>query len=47
MRILSSEEQRRLNLLLFKDTDTIKLGVLISLYAGLRVGEVCALQWKL
>jgi integrase len=46
MRVLSSEEQRRLNLLLFEDTDMIKLGVLISLYAGLRVGEVCALQWK-
>jgi integrase len=46
MRVLSSEEQKRLNLLLFEDIDTIKLGVLISLYAGLRVGEVCALQWK-
>ena len=22
------------------------LGILLSLYAGLRIGEVCALRWK-
>jgi len=27
------------------DMDLYKLGVLITLYSGLRVGELCALQW--
>ena len=27
-------------------TEDIDVGVLICLYAGLRIGEVCALQWK-
>lgn len=31
---------------LLTDTDLYKLGVLISLYTGIRVGELCALQWK-
>lgn len=27
------------------ETDETKVGVLLSLYAGLRIGEVCALTW--
>lgn len=46
MRVLSLAEQQSLNKVLYKDTSPAKLGVLISLYAGLRLGEVCALQWK-
>lgn len=26
--------------------DTIAIGIILSLYAGLRIGEVCALKWK-
>lgn len=29
-----------------KDINLSKLGILICLYTGLRIGEICALQWK-
>lgn len=46
MRVLSREEQQRLVNLLLTDTDIYKLGVLVALYTGIRIGELCALQWK-
>lgn len=46
MRVLSVDEERRLNRVLFSDTDKYKLGVIICLYTGIRIGELCALQWK-
>lgn len=45
MRVFSQEEQLRLVEYLKKDMDIYKLGVLIALYTGVRVGELCALQW--
>lgn len=46
MRVLSFAEQQALNKVLYADEHPARLGVLISLYAGLRLGEVCALQWR-
>lgn len=46
MRVLTVSEQKTLTSALIKDPNHVKIGILISLYAGLRVGEVCALQWK-
>lgn len=46
MRVLSKDEERSLNKVLFKNLDIYKLGVLICLYTGIRIGELCALQWK-
>lgn len=46
MRVLSPSEQKKLTRLLMSDLDCVKLGILLSLYTGLRIGEVCALQWK-
>lgn len=46
MRVLSVEEQRKLTNYLIKDMDIYKLGVLVALYTGVRIGELCALQWK-
>jgi integrase len=46
MRVLSIEEQRILESYLLTDMDSYKLGVLLALYTGLRVGELCALQWS-
>ncbi len=46
MRVLSLEEQRCLETYLCKDMDICKLGVLLALYTGIRVGELCALQWE-
>lgn len=31
---------------LLNDIDNIKLGILICLYTGLRVGEICAIKFK-
>lgn len=44
--ILTKENQALLESTLSVNTDETKLGVYISLYAGLRIGEICALSWK-
>lgn len=46
IKILSFDDQKRLEQVLFTDTNEIKLGMILSLYAGLRVGEVCGLKWE-
>lgn len=46
MRVFSTEEQRRLENYLFDQLDIYKFGVLLTLYTGLRVGELCALRWE-
>ena len=46
MRVLSTEEQQKLLVVLLSDIDLPKLGVLLSLYTGMRIGEVCALRWE-
>lgn len=45
MRVLSREEQRRFAEYLLRDMDACRLGVLLALLTGMRIGEVCALQW--
>ena len=45
MRVLNREEEERLHSTLLFDTDFSKLGVLLCLYTGIRIGEVCALKW--
>lgn len=37
---------KKLTNALLDDTDLVKLGVLLSLYTGIRLGEVCALKWE-
>lgn len=44
MRVLSIEEQRILENFLYKDLNNYKVGILLALYTGMRVGELCALQ---
>ena len=46
MRVLSTEEQKKLTSVLLCEMDLYKLGVLISLYTGIRIGELCALKWE-
>lgn len=46
IKILSFEEQRVLEEILLTDINETKIGILLSLYAGLRVGEVCGLRWE-
>lgn len=45
IQVLTREEQERLEEILFDDPQPVELGILIALYGGLRVGEICALQW--
>ena len=45
-RVLSSEEQCRLEQHLKSNLNTYNLGILFALYTGVRVGELCALKWE-
>jgi integrase len=45
MRVLTKEEQTVFEKYLCTDINESKLGVLLCLYTGLRVGEICALTW--
>ena len=46
MRVLSRNEQTRFITFLLQDVDSCKLGVLLALLTGLRIGEICALRWE-
>lgn len=46
MRVLCQTEQEALIRVLIHDMDLYKFGVLLSLYTGIRIGELCALQWE-
>lgn len=43
VKVLSVSEQKALEKTLYEDKD---IGILICLYTGLRIGEVCALRWS-
>ncbi len=45
-RTLSVPEQQRFIVCLLTDMDYCKLGILLALLTGIRVGELCALRWK-
>lgn len=45
MRILSRTEQQSLSRHLCDDLTPCNLGILVCLYTGLRIGEICALRW--
>lgn len=46
LRILSVAELNLLEQYILNNLDFTTLGIYISLYAGLRIGEVCALRWN-
>ncbi len=46
VKIFSVTEQQKLVNYLRQEPDLQKLGVLICLYTGMRLGEICGLQWK-
>lgn len=45
IRVLSRNEQARLEHFIFSSQGYVELGILIALYGGMRIGEICALQW--
>ncbi|MFQ9984372.1 MAG: tyrosine-type recombinase/integrase [Lachnospiraceae bacterium] len=46
MRVLCQSEQNALIQVLMHEMDLYKFGVLLALYTGIRIGELCALQWE-
>jgi len=46
MRVLTRAEQERFVGFLLQDMDEVKFGILLALYTGMRLGEVCALRWR-
>lgn len=46
LEVLTQAEQERLVNLIKQKITSENIGILLSLYAGLRLGEICALQWK-
>ncbi len=45
-RVLTKQEQQRLCEYCLNDTDSYKFAVLLALYTGMRIGELCALTWQ-
>lgn len=46
LEVLSIENQKRLMKYLFDNFTFRNLGLLLCLYTGMRIGEICALKWK-
>lgn len=46
VRILNDDEQKRLNEILSKDSSSTAFAAAMSLYTGIRIGELCALKWE-
>ncbi len=44
--ILTEREQFKLVTYLLEELNLYKLGILLSLYTGIRIGELCALKWE-
>ena len=45
-KVLAKKEQKKLISVLYSEMDIFKMAVLICLYTGLRLGELCALKWE-
>lgn len=46
MRVFSPDEQKILVKKLLEQNDIYSFGILLTLYTGLRIGEICALRWE-
>lgn len=44
--VLNQIEQNRLIKFLLNETDLNKMGIILALYTGIRLGELCALKWE-
>lgn len=45
IQIFSHNEQKKLESITVSQDDPLKYGIYLSLYTGLRIGELCALRW--
>ena len=46
IRVLNIVEQKQLCTYILKNPDPCNLGILVCLFTGLRIGEICALRWE-
>lgn len=46
MRVFSKTEQEQLCTYMLANSDPCNIGILVCLFTGLRVGEICALRWE-
>lgn len=46
VKILNCEEQKKIKEFCFGSAELRDIGILLCLYTGIRIGEICALQWK-
>lgn len=46
IRVLNKQEQKTLEKYLVQHQDNTSLGIALTLYTGIRIGELCALRWK-
>lgn len=46
MRVLTIDEQKKFVSYLLDEMDECKFGILLSLFTGMRIGELCALRWE-
>ena len=46
LKVLSEHEIRKLNLYIRHNLDRVNLCILICLYTGIRIGEMCGLKWE-
>ena len=46
IQIFSHKEQNKLEVISISQEDPLKYGIYLSLYTGLRIGELCALRWE-
>lgn len=44
--VLTKTEQTKLIAILYHETDIFKMAILLCLFTGLRLGELCALKWR-
>ena len=46
VRVLTVGEQKRLEKVIFESNNQYDIGILLCLYTGIRIGELCALKWE-
>lgn len=46
MKILEHPDQKKLSDALVKGESTFNIGILLALYTGMRIGEICGLKWE-
>lgn len=46
MRVLSKTEQKQLCKYILAEPEPCNIGILVCLFTGLRIGEICALRWE-